>query len=299
MKLCVALPLADIGGEPETVREFAEAAEEIGYDGLAVADHVLGVNAASRPGWGIRATSATLYHDPFVLFGFLAPFSLVGDFSTQVLVLPQRQTALVAKQAACVDVLTRGRFRLGIGIGWNEVEFEALNENFRNRGRRSEEQVAVMRALWAEPHVTFRGQYHTIDDAGINPLPPRRRVPLWFGGHADAVLRRLARWGDGWMISRYPPGAEAAAGIARVRRYAEAEGRDPAALGIDVRVAMGSGGEADWRAEARFWKGQGATHLTLVTYAGQGHHRGIADTSRAGHLAAIRRYHAALADLLP
>ncbi len=127
MKLCVALPLADIGGEPETVREFAEAAEEIGYDGLAVADHVLGVNAASRPGWGIRATSATLYHDPFVLFGFLAPFSLVGDFSTQVLVLPQRQTALVAKQAACVDVLTRGRFRLGIGIGWNEVEFEALN----------------------------------------------------------------------------------------------------------------------------------------------------------------------------
>jgi probable F420-dependent oxidoreductase len=298
MKLCVALPLVDIGGEPETVREFAEAAEEIGYDGLAVADHVLGVNAASRPGWGIRATSATLYHDPFVLFGFLAPFSLVGDFSTQVLVLPQRQTALVAKQAACVDVLTRGRLRLGIGIGWNETEFEALNENFRNRGRRSEEQVAVMRALWAEPHVTFRGQYHTIDDAGINPLPTRRRVPLWFGGHADVVLRRIAKWGDGWMISRYPPGGEAAAEIARLRRYAEAEGRDAAALGIDVRVAMGSGGEAEWRDEARFWKAHGATHLTLVTYTGQGHHRGIADISMAGHLAAIRRYHAALADLL-
>jgi probable F420-dependent oxidoreductase len=298
MKLCVALPLVDIGGDPDVVRDFALAAEAIGYDGLAVADHVLGVNVANRPAWGMRATSSTLYHDPFVLFGFLAPLSKVGDFSTQVLVLPQRQTALVAKQAACVDVLTRGRFRLGVGIGWNEVEFRALNEEFHNRGRRSEEQVAVMKALWAEPHVTFAGRWHQIDDAGINPLPTRKTVPLWYGGHADVVLRRVAKWGDGWMIAAYPPGERAAGEIAKLRRYAEAEGRDPAALGIDIRVAMGGGGEADWREEARFWKAQGATHLTLATYYGQGHHRGIADTSLAGHLAAIKRYHAALADLL-
>jgi probable F420-dependent oxidoreductase len=298
MKLCVAMSLVDIGGDPDVVRDFAMAAEDIGYDGLAVADHVLGVNTEGRPDWGVRATSATLYHDPFVIFGFLAPVTRVGDFSTQVLVLPQRQTALVAKQAACVDVLTRGRFRLGIGIGWNEVEFQALNEDFHNRGRRSEEQIDVMKALWAEPHVKFRGRWHTIDDAGINPLPTRRAVPLWFGGHADVVLHRIARWGDGWMIAGHPPGETAAAEIAKLRRYAETAGRDPAAIGIDVRVAMGTGAEAEWRDEARFWKGQGATHLTLATYYGQGHHRGIADTSMRGHLAAIRRYHDAVADLL-
>jgi len=214
------------------------------------------------------------------------------------MILPQRQTVLVAKQAACVDVLSRGRFRLGIGVGWNPVEFTALNENFRDRGRRSEEQVAVMQALWAEPHVTFAGKWHRIEDAGINPLPIRRKVKLWFGGHADVTLRRIARWGDGWMISRHPPGDEAAAEIAKLRRYAEEAGRDPAAIGIDVRVAMGHGAEADWRDEARFWKGQGATHLTLATYYGQGHHQGIADISMSGHLAAIQRYHAAIADLL-
>ncbi len=298
MKLCVAIPLVDIGGEPETIRDFAQAAEEIGYDGLALADHVLGVNIANRPDWGVRATSATLYHDPFLLFGFLSSVTGIADFSTQVLILPQRQTVLVAKQAACLDVLSRGRFRLGIGVGWNPVEFTGLNETFGNRGRRSEEQVAVMRALWAEPHVTFEGKWHHIDDSGINPLPTRRKVPLWYGGHAEVVLRRIAQWGDGWMIAAHPPGDKAASEIARLRGFAQAAGRDPAAIGIDVRVAMGTGAEAEWREEARFWKERGVTHLTLATYYGQGHHRGIADTSMAGHLAAIRRYHDALADLL-
>ncbi|MBN9511246.1 MAG: TIGR03619 family F420-dependent LLM class oxidoreductase, partial [Alphaproteobacteria bacterium] len=183
MQLGVALPLTDIGGAPDDVRTFAQAAEAAGYDHLAAPDHVLGVNVASRPDWGPRNTSADLFHDPFVLFGFLSACTTRIGFSTQVLILAQRQTVLVAKQTACLDVLSGSRFRLGVGIGWNAVEFVGLNEDFHNRGRRSEEQVEVMQALWAEPHVTFAGKWHRIEDAGINPLPLGRRVPIWFGGH--------------------------------------------------------------------------------------------------------------------
>src|ERR1700730_6414995 len=189
MKLGVALPIVDIGGEPDAIRDFVQAAEAIGYQGIAAPDHVLGVNVASRPEWTQgRARSTDFYHDPFVLFGFLAGCTKITDFSTQVLILAQRQGVLVAKQAASLDVLSGGRFRLGIGVGWNEVEFVGLNENFHNRGRRSEEQVEVMKALWAQPHVSFKGRWHTIDDAGINPLPTKRKIPLWYGGHADVTV---------------------------------------------------------------------------------------------------------------
>jgi probable F420-dependent oxidoreductase len=299
MKLGVALPIVDIGGEPAALREFVQAAEAIGYDGIAAPDHVLGANAASRPGWTQqRGRSSDLYHDPFVLFGFLAGCTEIADFSTQVLILAQRQTVLVAKQAACLDVLSGGRFRLGIGVGWNEVEFTGLNENFRNRGRRSEEQVAVMRALWAEPQVSFEGRWHTIDDAGINPLPSARRIPLWYGGHADATLRRCAKWGDGWMPLAYPPGEEAGKAIATLHRYAEEAGRDPAAIGIDTRVSAGAGAEAEWRDEVRLWKSLGVTHLTLANYYESGHLHRIAGRSLAEHIAAMRRYRNAVADLL-
>src|ERR1041384_419671 len=170
MKLGVALPIVDIGGEPDTIRDFVQAAEAIGYQGIALPDHVLGANPASRPDWTQqRGRSTDLYHDPFVLFGFLAAITKIEDFSTQVLILPQRQTALVAKQAACLDVLSGGRYRLGIGVGWNEVEFVGLNEDFHNRGRRSEEQVEVMQALWAEPHVSFTRKGDRSDDSGITP----------------------------------------------------------------------------------------------------------------------------------
>src|SRR5437016_14522545 len=198
MKLGVALPIVDIGGEPTALREFAQAAEEIGYHGIAAPDHVLGANIASRPGWTQpRGRSTDFYHDPFVLFGFLAGCTNIGDFSTQVLILAQRQTVLVAKQAACLDVLSGGRFRLGIGVGWNEVEFVGLNENFHNRGRRSEEQVELMRALWVEPHLAFKGKWHTIEDAGINPRPASGKVPLWYGAHAEATVRGTRKWGEG------------------------------------------------------------------------------------------------------
>jgi probable F420-dependent oxidoreductase len=299
MKLGVAVPIVDIGGEPSVIREFAQAAEAIGYDGIALPDHVLGVNAASRPGWTQpRGRSTDLYHDPFVLFGFLAGCTNIADFSTQVLILPQRQTVLVAKQAACLDVLSGGRFRLGVGVGWNEVEFVGLNENFHDRGRRSEEQVAVMQALWAEPHVTFEGRWHHVEDAGINPRPASGRVKLWYGGHAEVTLRRVVKWGDGWMPLAYTPGdAAARTAFDKLRRTAEAAGRDPATIGIDTRVSA-AGAEPQWREDVRFWKSCGATHLTLANYYEGGHLRRIEGRSLADHIAAMRRYREAVSDLL-
>lgn len=299
MILGVALPVidADIGGDPVAIQEFAQAAEEIGYQDLSAPDHVLGVNAGSRPGWD-RNTSADLFHDPFVLFSFLTGVTRSIGFSSQVLILAQRQSALVAKQAACLDLLCGGRFRLGVGVGWNEIEFVALNESFHNRGRRSEEQIAVMQTLWANEHVTFRGEFHTIDDAGINPRPARGRVPIWFGGHADVTLRRVAKFGDGWLPLDYAPGVEARRVIDRLRSYVAAEGRDPDSIGIDTRVTVGVGDEADWRETVRFWKSCGVTHLTLGTYSGRGHLRRISGRTLDDHMVAIRRYWNAVADLL-
>jgi len=291
MELGALLPLGDIGGDPAVVREYAQAAEVIGYDFIEAPDHVLGAREGERTGAG-------LFHDPFVLFGFLAGCTKKLGFSTGVLILPQRQTALVAKQAASLDVLCGGRFRLGIGVGWNEVEFTGLNENFHNRGRRSEEQVQVMQALWAEPHVTFKGRWHTIDDAGINPRPASGRVPVWYGGHHERTIERIAKWGDGWMPNAYPPGREALDIFGRLRGLTEAAGRDPAKIGIEVWVAMGSGSEADWAEEASFWKKAGATNLCLTTTFDRRHHKRIPGRTMADHLAALRRYHAAVKEKL-
>ena len=297
MKLGVALPLTDIGGDPAVVRDFAQVAEGLGYDYLAGTDHVLGVNVASRPDWGPRNTSADFFHDPFVLFGFLSACTQKIEFSTEVLVLAQRQTVLVAKQTACLDVLSRGRFRLGIGIGWNPVEFVGLNEDFSNRGRRSEEQVQVMQALWAEPHVSFKGKWHTIDDAGINPLPPSRRVPLWYGGHNDATLQRTAKWGDGWIMLANPPGDAARADFAKLHAYVAAAGRKKEAVGLSVWVSAVDD-EASWRKEIAAWKALGVTHVTLNNTFARYYHRRIPGRSTADHMAAIKRYRSAVADLL-
>ena len=296
MQLGALLPLGDIGGTPPVLRDYAQAAESIGYDFIEAPDHVLGANPAARP--DADRTGAGLYQDPFVLFGYLAGVAPKLGFSTGVLILPQRQTVLVAKQAACLDVLCGGRFRLGIGVGWNEVEFVGLNENFRNRGRRSEEQVQVMQALWAEPHVSFKGRWHTIDDAGINPRPASGKVPLWFGGHHDRTLERIAKWGDGWMPNAYPPDRSALDVFGQLRRLTEQADRDPAQVGIEVWVSMGSGSEADWGREARFWKQAGASHLCLTTTFNRRHHQRIPGRTLSDHLDALRRFHAAVAEAL-
>jgi len=296
MQLGALLPLGDIGGDPAIVREYTQAAEAVGYDFVEAPDHVLGASEASAPEPG--RTGAGLFHDPFVLFGYLAGCTQKLGFSTGVLILPQRQTALVAKQAACLDVLCDGRFRLGIGVGWNEIEFIGLNENFHNRGRRSEEQVQVMKKLWAEPHVTFKGRWHTIEDAGINPLPASRTVPVWFGGHHERTLPRIAKWGDGWMPNAYPPDQTALDVFAQLRRLTQEAGRDPVKIGIEVWVSMGTGTEADLAKETRFWKAAGASHLCLTTTFSRRHHKRISGHTMGDHLAALRRYHSAVADLL-
>src|SRR3954454_22051362 len=262
MQLGSLLPLGDIGGDPAVVREYAQTAEAIGYDFVEAPDHVLGASeaTASEPG----RTGAGLYHDPFVLFGYLAGCTQELGFSTGVLILPQRQTVLVAKQAASLDALCGGRFRLGIGVGWNEVEFTGLNENFRNRGRRSEEQVQVMQALWAQEHVSFKGKYHTIDEAGINPRPASGRVPVWYGGHHELTLPRIAKWGDGWMPNAYPPDQSALDVFAQLRGLTEAAGRDPDSVGIEVWTSCAQGSEAAWRRETLFWKKAGPSHICLT-----------------------------------
>ncbi len=299
MQLGALIPITEIGADPGAVREYAQTMKSFGYHFLEAPDHVLGVNTASRPDWEAgRNTSADLFLDPFVLFGFLAGCTTKLGFSTGVLILPQRQTVLVAKQAACLDVLCGGKFRLGIGVGWNEAEFVGLNENFRNRGRRSEEQVQVMQMLWAEPHVTFKGRWHTIEDAGINPLPVNRRVPVWFGGHHELTLPRIAKWGDGWMPNAYPPDDTALEIFDKLRSLTRAEGRDPAAVGIEVWTSCGAGTAADWRREASFWKSAGASHLCLTTSFNRRHHRRIEGQGVADHLAALKRYRDAVAEVL-
>jgi probable F420-dependent oxidoreductase len=298
LTLGVTLPLIDVGGARETVRRFATAAEDLGYHHLAAPDHVLGVNAASRPDWDAgRNTSADLFHDPFVLFGFLAGCTERIGFSTQVMILPQRQTALAAKQAASLDVLSGGRFRFGVGIGWNPVEYTALNEEFSNRGRRSEEQVQVMQALWADPHVTFKGNWHTIEDAGINPLPLGRSIPVWFGGHEDVTLRRIAKWGAGWIMLAHPLGDTAAAEFAKLRRYVKEAGRDLTEVGIEVWVSTAEGGPNDWKRAAEAWAGLGVTHVTLNNVYGRGHHERIAEKTLDAHLRAMEAYWQAVGSL--
>ena len=187
---------------------------------------------------------------------------------------------------------------MGVGIGWNSVEYVALNENFHNRGKRSEEQVELLQALWAEPHVTFKGQWHTIDDAGINPLPTGRRIPIWFGGHEDATLRRIAKWGEGWIMLAHPSGPVAEAEFAKLREYAKQAGRDPSAIGVEVWVSTGEGDPEDWRRQYLAWKRAGVTHITVNNTYNRGPHKRIAGRTIADHLAAMRQYLDAVADLL-
>jgi probable F420-dependent oxidoreductase len=299
MQLGALVPFHQTDGDPDTVREYAQALEAAGYDFLEAPDHVLGANVASRPGWDPdRNTSRDLIHDPFVLLTYVSGVAPKLALSTGVLILAQRQAVLVAKQAAGLDVLCKGRFRLGIGIGWNEVEFTGLNENFRNRGRRSEEQVAVMRALWKDAHVTFKGKYHTIDDAGINPRPASGHLPVWYGGHHEKTFPRIAKWGDGWIMNNFPPGQTAFDLFDDLRRMTEAEGRDPKSVGIEVWTSCGEGNEADWRAEAADWKAAGVTHLCLTTAFHKRHFHRSGGSHLGDHLAAIRRYREVVADIL-
>ena len=226
MHIGVVFPQVEIGLDPGAIRDYAQAVEALGYTHILTFDHVLGANPDRPGGWKGPYTYRHTFHEPFVLFGFLAAATRRVELVTGILILPQRQTALVAKQAAAVDVLSGGRLRLGVGVGWNAVEFEALGERFTNRGVRIEEQIEVLRALWAQDLVTIAGQWHRVTDAGLNPLPSRRAIPIWMGGESEPVVRRAARladgcgWGSGSAGTRWSsrPSASASRIAARASR---------------------------------------------------------------------------------
>ncbi len=289
MQLGVIFPQTEIGADPAGVRDFAQAAEELGFKHLIVFDHVLGADTVHYRDWQGPYTKEDMFHEPFVLFGYLAAATQQLELVTAVIILGQRNTALVAKQAAEVDVLSGGRLRLGIGTGWNAVEYEALNENFHDRGKRSEEQIAVMRELWTKDSVNFEGRWHTIRHAGLNPLPVQQPIPLWLGGRVEAVVERVGRIADGWF-PQFAPDEAGRQTLVRMHDYARAAGRDPAAIGIEGRVSLQDTTPEMRRKEAEAWQELGATHLSI-------------NTMRAGlktpaeHIAAIKDFHEAVKDL--
>ena len=287
MKLGAQFPQSEIGNDPLVIRDFVQAVEGLGYDCLSVYENVTGANPDRPGGWDAGYTYQDPTHTPLVLFGYLAGLTRGLKFLTNVLVLPSRQTVLAAKQAAEVDVLSGGRLRLGVAVGWNPLESQAMGADFRTRGRRIEEQIAVLRALWTQPLLKFTGEFHRLDDIGINPLPVQRPIPIWMGGLAEPVLRRAARLADGWL----PPMLakdRAAELLSRLRAYLAEAGRDPGSFGI--RCRLDSRRPSQWPAQLDMWRALGATHVELVTSEA-----GL--EMPAGHIGTLRRFRDACAAL--
>ena len=264
MRLGAIFPQTEIGADPSAVKDFAQAAEDLGYDHILVFDHVLGADQTKRDSWDRPYNIDDMFHEPFVLFGYLAGITEKIEFTTGVLILGQRQTVLVAKQAAEVDVLTGGRLRLGIGIGWNDVEYEALGQSFSNRGRRSEEQIDLLRMLWTEESVNFEGRYHKVSDAGINPLPIQRPIPIWLGGGEDRVIQRIGKMADGWF-PQFQPNSAGQEKIGIMREAAVNAGRDPKAIGSEGRGSLATDDQSDWEKIGASWDEVGATHFSINT----------------------------------
>jgi probable F420-dependent oxidoreductase len=240
----------------------------MGYTHVLAYDHVIGANLANRPDWKGPYSLETAFHEPFVLFSFMAGMTETLEFATGIVILPQRQTVLVAKQAAALDVLSDGRFRMGIGIGWNEVEYESLGMEFTDRGARSEEQIALMRALWTNDSVNFEGKWHTVPDAGINPLPIQQPIPIWLGGGADIVVKRIARIADGWM-PMWQPDEAGLKELDKLFMYAKEAGREGSDIGINGRVTADLATEDSWSDAVKSWSGIKADYIDINTM-GQG-----------------------------
>lgn len=279
MQIGVTFPQNEIGPDPQVIREYAQAVEGMGYRHLLTYDHVLGANPANRPGWQ-GYTHESQFHEPFVLFGYLAALTKL-ELVTGVIILPQRQTVLVAKQAAEVDVLSGGKLRLGVGVGWNAVEYEGLGEDFRMRGRVVEEQIDVMRQLWSKDTITYKGKYHTITEAGLNPLPVHRSIPIWTGGSSDVLLRRTARIADGWFPLAKPD-EQMRETLATLHGYLQDAGRAANSLGIEARVNASDGLDEALR-QTEQWRTLGATHISMSTM-------GAGFSSLNQHLDILRRY---------
>jgi probable F420-dependent oxidoreductase len=264
LKLGVVFPQTEIGADVGGVREYAQAVEDLGFDHLLAYDHVIGADGARHPGLVGPYRVEHLFHEILVLYGYLAGVAPELELVTGVVITGQRQTVLLAKQAAEIDVLTGGKFRLGLGIGWNPVEYEALGMNFHDRGRRLEEQIDLMRRLWTEPVLDYDGRWHKVTAAGINPLPVQRPIPIWIGGSAERALRRAALLADGFFPQRPLEGGWTAT-MERMREWVEEAGRDWSEFGIEQRINVADGTPDDWRKSADEWRGLGATHLSLRT----------------------------------
>lgn len=279
MKIGVVFPQNEIGNDPIALRDYAQACEEVGYHHILAYDHVLGAHPEREPALTGPYTHEHPFHEPFVLFGHLAAVTSRIELATGILILPQRQTALVAKQAAAVDVLSGGRLRLGVGTGWNTVEYESLGEDWGSRGRRMDEQVEVMRALWSEPVLDYRGEWHRIDRAGILPLPDQQ-IPVWFGGFTPIAWRRAARLGDGlvlgWGLGACLSALEATLG------FLEAEGRSREGFGLEMQMLYKKGPES-WAKDIAGWREAGGTHVSVSTMLS-----GL--EKPADHIEAIRRF---------
>ncbi len=280
MKIGVVFPQTELGGDAGAVRAYGTAVAGFGYQHLLAYDHVVGADPAHYSGWSGPYDRTTTFHEPFVMFGFLAAVTHL-ELVTGIIILPQRQTVLAAKQAAEVDLLTEGRFRLGVGIGWNPVEYEALGQDFSQRGRRLSEQIGLLRELWTSPSVTFAGQFDRITAAGLAPLPVQRPIPIWIGGSSEPAYRRAGELADGWF-PQVPPGPELDRAIEIVRAAATDAGRDPDLIGMEGRVSWIPQDEDKFTRQVERWRAAGATHLSINTMnTGQ---RTVDD-----HLAALER----------
>jgi len=263
MQIGAVFPQTEIGPDVGAVRAYAERVQELGYAHILAYDHVLGADPAVHAGWRGPYDVSTTFHEPFVLFGYLAAVTSV-ELVTGVIILPQRQTALVAKQAAEVDLLTGGHLRLGIGVGWNAVEYEALGKSFTDRGKREEEQMELLRRLWTERTVTFDGEHDKVTGAGIAPMPIQQPIPIWLGGSSPAAYRRAGRLADGWF-PQVVPGAKLDDARAVVDEAARQAGRDPASIGMEGRVTWGEGGIDTAMDHVERWRKAGASHLAVNT----------------------------------
>ena len=274
MKFGAIFPTPEIGTDPAAIRDWAQAAENLGYNHILLYDHVLGAEHAGRePKFTGPYTEQDPYHEVFVTLGFLAGVTSKIEFTTGVLVLPQRQTALVAKQAAEVDILSGGRLRLGVGTGWNYIEYESLGMNWEDRGKRFDEQVDLLRRFWREPVLDYTGDHHRIDRAGLLPRP-RPDLPIWFGGFSDVAMRRATKKGDGFIYGTSPERVQVM--FERAVELLAAQGRDPASFGHEASIDF-SQSEASWQRNLDLWRDLGGTHLSLramdtaAVYVGEKH----------------------------
>jgi probable F420-dependent oxidoreductase len=277
MRIGVVFPQTELGGDAGAVRVYAQGAEELGFTHLLAYDHVAGADPAVHTGWDGPYDVHTTFHEPMVLYGYLAAVTSM-ELVTGVIILPQRQTVLVAKQAAEVDLLTGGKFRLGVGIGWNRVEYEALGQDFAVRGKRLEEQITLMRRLWTEQTVTFSGTFDQITGAGLAPMPLQRPIPVWVGAQSPPAYRRVGRIADGWF-PQMAPGPQLDEARRIVTQAAAEAGRDPASLGMEGRLRW-QHDQDELAAAMRQWQDTGATHLSVNTM-------GAGLKTVADHLAAL------------